>query len=146
MELEEKYSGSSVYDTFRLSHDGSEIIYFSHDMVAIYDFLTGEMKGQYYIADHVDVSSDYSWGIGIQQVIYSPDDSKLALVYTYDKDSEGIILFDRQTNEWKSLGSVYKYIPDFSFTPNSEKLIFSYDEPDDTMGSAQRKHSPYRLL
>ena len=135
MELEEKYSGSSVYDTFRLSHDGSEIIYFSHDMVAIYDFLTGEMKGQYYIADHVDVSSDYSWGIGIQQVIYSPDDSKLALVYTYDKDSEGIILFDRQTNEWKSLGSVYKYIPDFSFTPNSEKLIFSYDEPDDTMGS-----------
>ena len=127
-ELDYNYSASAVYDTFWLSGDGSEIAYYSHSYFIDFDSSTGEILYQFDLNDIIDAGEDDFLGIGISRVVFSPDDSQIAIVYAFGMDSKGIAVFDRETEEWSLIGETYTYIPDISFSPDSEKLVFTYED------------------
>lgn len=125
MPIDNSLSASSVFDSFRLSDDGSELLYYAHGKFVVIDFMTGEEKLQYDINDYLEDPGEYAWGLSISKVAISPDNSKIALVYNYNLDDKGVVIFDRETEEWILLGNGFSYIPDIAFSPDSQKLIFS---------------------
>jgi len=134
MPWDEAFSSFSSFESFRISDDGSEFLYFTHEILVVLDLMTGETKLQYDMNDIIENTDDYLWGIGISKAIFSPDGSKIAIVYTYGIDSKGIIVYDRETLEWNTIGDGYTYVPDISFTPDSKALIFTYE--DDITGNS----------
>ncbi len=130
--VENEFVSDSAFDSFRFSYDGTEVLYFTDGVFEIFDLLTGDLKGQYDLNEVVEDPDDYLWGIGISKVVFSPDDSKIAFIYSYGLGSKGIIVLDRESEEWTLLGDGYSYIPDFSFTSDSKKLVIQYeDNPND---------------
>ena len=125
MPIEDTLMSTSVFDSFRLSEDGKELLYFSHGNFVVFDFLTGDTKLQYDINDYLEDPGEYSWGLSISRVAISPDNSKIALVYTYNLDDKGVVIFDRETEEWTLLGESFAYIPEITFSDDSQKLIFA---------------------
>ncbi len=127
-ELEGVSIVSSVYDTFRLSHDGSEIAFFSRNFVTVYDTVTGDVIDQYDLENYVEMDEDSYLGLCVSKLIYSPDDCKIAVVYSIDTDIDNILVLDRETQEWTAIGEGYSFLPDISFSPDSTKLVFTYED------------------
>lgn len=125
---EDKSSADTNFESFRISYDGSEFLYFSRGAFVVLDLFTGEEKLQYDLNDIVENPDDSIWDIAINKAVFSPDGSKIALLYTSGIDVRGIIIYDRETLEWKTVGEGYGYVSDLAFTPDSEKLLIEHEE------------------
>ena len=127
--LDEVHKNSTADNMLRALADPADLLYYTDNVMMIIDLETGKVKEDHILSEEIVLSEDSFFGsITVLEARISPDASLIAVEGIINVTERMIFIYDRNNGEWSAIPDVFAYVGELAFSPDSSKMIVSYEE------------------